>query len=135
MNTPAPTPSPTPPAAPLVVWWVLWFAMTNGLILQRLFLGGNPASDQVTLGYIALGPLVVSAIIRFVVLPRMKTKQKAFPLFVAGLATAEACGLMGLFLGGGNRDTFVIAGVGMLLAYAPLFARKYDCDGGPLRQT
>lgn len=103
--------------------------MTNGLVIQRAFLAKGLGSDSSPLAFIAVIPLVVSAGIRFFLLPRMKTKQKAFPIFVVGLATAEASGLVGLFLGGGDRDVFVIAGLVMLLLHAPLFARNYDGGG------
>ena len=132
MNSPT---SPKSPVAPIIVWWVLWFAMTNGLILQRVFLGRG-LHDAGDLGFIAVIPLVMSAVIRFVVLPRMKTKQKALPLFLAGLATAEACGLIGVLLGGEHRDPLFGAGLVMMLLYIPLFARNYDTGGNssPFRQ-
>ena len=125
-----------PPAAPLLVWWILWFAMTTGLILQRVVIGSKVNVSSNTIGYIALAPLVISALIRFLVLPRLKTKAKAFPFFVAGLATAEACGLTGLFLGGSHRDPIFAVGLGMLLAYVPIFVRNYDGGGNtsPFRQ-
>lgn len=125
------TPPPSRPVAPIPIWWVLWLAMTAGLIVQCFVLTQNPAAASGTLNYIALAPLVISLIIRFAVLPRMKTKQKAFPLFVVGLATAEACGLFGLILGGPHRDWFFAAGLVLLLIYIPFFARNYDGGGKP----
>lgn len=118
-----------PPAAPLLVWWILWFALTNGLIIQRLFLGKALSEESGTLAFFALAPLLVSAGIRFGLLPRMKTKQKAFPIFIVGLATSEACGLLGIFLGGEHKDALFGAALVMLLLYAPLFARNYDGGG------
>ncbi|HEY9249603.1 MAG TPA: hypothetical protein VIO38_10740 [Rariglobus sp.] len=114
--------------------------MTNGLIIQRFFLGRSSIAapaDSAGLAYIALAPLVVSALIRFIVLPRLKTKQKAFPLFIVGLGTGEACGLLGLLLGGGSRDALFAAGLIMLLLYIPLFARNYDGGGNssPFRNS
>ena len=111
--------SSTPPVAPLLVWWVFWFSMTTGLIMQRVFLGSQTHAASAGIVYIALAPLAVSAAIRFWVLPRMKTRAKAFPVFVAGMATAEACGLIGVILGGEHRDTVAGIGLGMLLAYIP----------------
>ena len=124
-------------APPVLVWWVLWFAMTNGLILLRVFLANELGEDFGALAFIAVVPLVLSALIRFLLLPRMKTKLKAFPVFIVGLATAEACGLLGVLLGGENRDTLFGAGLVMLLLYIPLFARNYDGGGNssPFRQS
>lgn len=123
------SPSSKTPAPPLLVWWVVWFALTNGLIIQRLFLGKSLGENPGTLGFVAIVPLIVSAGIRFLLLPRLKTPAKAFPVFVVGLATAEACGLLGIFLGGANKDALFGAGLVMLLLYAPLFVRNYDGGG------
>lgn len=122
--------SQRPPAAPLLIWWIFWLGLTAGLVAQRVFLKLDTGTPAAALGYIALAPLAVSAVIRFLVLPRMKIRAKAFPIFVVGMATAEACGLLGLVLGGEHRDTFVGIGLGMLLIYAPFFARNYDDGGG-----
>lgn len=127
MNTSAPSPAPRAPG-PLLVWWVLWFAITNGLIMLRVFLKpAAPAGDSTSLiAYVALVPLFLSAAIRIFVLPRQTSLVRALPLFIAGLATAEACGIIGLFLGGPRRDTFVALSLLLLAAYAPVFARKYS---------
>jgi hypothetical protein len=120
---------PPPPSPPLLIWWILWFAMTNGLIVQRFFLAKGFNDGDGSLALVAIAPLLVSAGIRFLLLPRMKTKLKAFPIFIVGLATAEACGLLGIFLGGTHIDELFGASLVMLLLYAPLFARRYDGGG------
>jgi hypothetical protein len=127
--SPNSTPTHTRPSVPLLIWWVLWFAMTNGLIIQRIFIFKNADAASDGLGFIAIIPLLVSVGIRFLLLPRLTTKQKAFPIFVAGLATAEACGLLGVILGGEHRDALFGAGLVMLMLYIPLFARNYDGGG------
>lgn len=122
--------TPKPPAAPAFVWWILWFALTNGLILQRVFLGGKVGDASGALAPVALAPLLVGAGIRFFLLPRLKNRRQAFPVFVVGLASSEACGLLGIFLGGAHRDELFAAALVMLLLYAPIFARRYDGGGG-----
>lgn len=114
----SPRPSLLPPP---IVWWVLWFALTNGVIILRVFLGYSANADAGLINAVAFLPLFFSVLIRFLLLPRIKTPAKAFPIFVAGLATAEACGILGLFLGGKNADTFVVLSLITLFAYLPLF--------------
>jgi hypothetical protein len=58
-------------------------------------------------------------------LPRLTSLARAFPLFIAGLALAEACGLLGIFLGGVYRDQLFLLGVLGIVQYLPFFARQY----------
>ena len=100
--------------------------MTVGLLAQRLILLPGLKSSTADLGYLGLGPFAVAVVLRVLVLPRMTIRRKAFPFFVVGLAMAEACGLLGLILGGASRETYFTLSLATLLAYAPLFARHYD---------
>ena len=69
-------------------------------------------------------PLFVSVVIRWLVLPRFTDLLRAFPVFIVGLALAEACGLMGIFLGGPYRDSLFVLGVLGVTSYVPLFAKR-----------
>lgn len=84
----------------------------------------NPTQEKAIAGLIGLVPLFVSIIIRWLVLPRYNDLQRAFPMFIVGLALAEACGLLGIFLGGPYRDDVFFLGVLGLAQFVPLFARK-----------
>lgn len=114
----------------MFIWWILWANLTAGFLLVYLFLKREalPAPDQASeiVPYVVTVLLFLSCVVRWLVLPRMTLRRKALPVFVAGMALAEGSGLLGIFLGGANRDTlFALAVVG-LLQYAPVFVGKLE---------
>ncbi len=130
--------NPSPESRPgpqTLVWWVLWFAMQTGVFVQYHFLSQGrpvPAGGDSGPWMVALLPLAVSAVMRWVVLGRVKTAAQALPLFIMGIAMAEATNLVGLFVFPAHRlDLFVLSvlGVGQ---FAPFFAGRYAQaqDGG-----
>ena len=70
-------------------------------------------------------PLFVSIVIRWLVLPRFTDIKLAFPMFVTGLVLAEACGILGIFLGGPYRDELFVLGVLGITQFVPFYARRY----------
>lgn len=113
----------------LKIWWIIWAAGLLGLVAIYFALGHRPlppgAAETKTLtGLIGLVPLFISIVIRWLVLPRYGELRRAFPMFVIGLALAEGCGLLGIFLGGPYRDDVFLLGVLGLLQFAPWFARR-----------
>lgn len=114
--------------AQLMIWWIVWSVILTGLILIYLFFGrgslkpGTGADVLVNLSGVV--PLFLSIIIRWLVLPRYNDLARAFPMFVIGLALAEGCGLLGIFLGGVYRDDLFLLGVLGVTQYVPLFAKK-----------
>lgn len=121
--------------ARLLVWWVIWGSILAGLVAIHLFLGRTkplpPPDPQNPLqGLIGLVPLFVSIVIRWLVLPRSTEPTRAFVLFIVGVALAEACGLLSIFLGGPYRDSLFILGVLGVTQYVPFYARKlFDPKG------
>lgn len=119
--------------ARLMIWWIIWASLLTGLALIYFFLGqGRPlpkpaptAQENPLAGLAGLVPLFVSIIIRWLVLPRYNDLMRAFPLFIAGIALAEGCGLMGIFLGGPYRDDLFLLGVLGVAQYMPFFAKSY----------
>ena len=74
--------------------------------------------------------LFVSIVIRWLVLPRATEPNRAIVLFVVGLALAEGCGFLGIFLGGPYRDSLFVLGLLGIIQYAPFYAKKlYDPKG------
>ncbi|MES1169033.1 MAG: hypothetical protein ABUL61_07655, partial [Oleiharenicola lentus] len=69
-------------------------------------------------------PLFVSIVIRWLVLPRATQAGAALVMFILGTAMAEACGILGLLLGGPYRDSLFVLGVMGVTSYVPLFARR-----------
>lgn len=66
----------------------------------------------------------MSIVIRWLVLPRSTAPGPAFFMFIVGLVLAEACGLLGTFLGGPYRDSLFVLGVLGVTQYVPFYARK-----------
>jgi hypothetical protein len=114
--------------AQLLVWWIIWASILSGLVIIYLFLGRGPMKPAVTgdllVNLSGVIPLFVSIVIRWLVLPRYDDLQKAFPVFIVGLALAEGCGILGIFLGGPFRDDLFVLGVLGVAQFVPLFARK-----------
>jgi hypothetical protein len=123
------TPEAQRARAQLKVWWILWAAILAGLSVVYLVcawgkpLPANLPPEKALTGLVGLVPLFVSIVIRWLVLRRFRTLTGAFPMFVAGLALAEGCGILGVFLGGPYRDDLFLLGVLGIAQYVPLFAR------------
>jgi hypothetical protein len=116
------------PKAMLLVWWIVWAAILAGLVVLYLVFGRGPeqpARAEDTFRNLAgMAPLFVSIVIRWLVLPRYQDLARALPVFIVGLALAEGCGILGLFLGGPYRDDLFVLGVLGVAQYVPLFAKR-----------
>jgi hypothetical protein len=115
--------------AQAMVWWIIWGAILVGLIVIYYFLGRGPPAPAAPganpfVGLVGFVPLFVSIVIRWLVLPRSAGPGAAFGMFIVGLALAESCGILGIFLGGPYREDLFVLGVLGVTQYAPLFARS-----------
>jgi hypothetical protein len=114
----------------LIVWWVLWGAFQVGIFFIYNLLGGAGApSRTVTDGspvwLAALAPLVLSAMVRWLVLPRVRQPRTALSLSIVGIAMAEATCLMGLFIFPAHkRELFFLSALG-IFQFIPFYARRY----------
>lgn len=126
--------TPTAPAVrpPAFVFWVVWGGFVAGLGVFYAALretGAAPANLPPDLPAIAafagLVPLLISAVVRWLLLPRCDEAVKAFPLFVIGAAMGEGCALLGLMLGGEHRDALFLLGLLGVGQFFPLFTRRY----------
>jgi hypothetical protein len=119
----------------LMIWWILWGATLTGLIVIYLALGRAkplppPSAENQLQGLVGVVPLFISIILRWLVLPRSQDPNRAFVLFVIGVALAEACGILGIFLGGPYRDSLFVLGVLGIGQYVPFYAKKlFDPKG------
>ena len=120
----------------LMIWWILWAAILIGLILIYVGLAlGRPLpasgpTSELPVNLVGVVPLFLSIILRWLVLPRMSDPQRGFVLFIVGLALAEACGILGIFLGGPYRDSLFALGMLGIGQWVPFFAKKlYDPKG------
>jgi hypothetical protein len=112
----------------LIVWWTIWGSILVGLILLYSIYGRKPLpppdGKDLLLNLAGVVPLFVSIIIRWLVLPRFGDLKRAFPMYIAGIALAEGCGILGLFLGGPYRDALWVLGVLGVTQFVPLFAHR-----------
>jgi|SRR5665213_1699517 len=115
--------------AQLMIWWIIWGGVLGGLCLIYFVFGRSqplPAAStsELLANLVGFPPLFISVVIRWLVLPRYSEPGRALVLFIVGLVLAEACGILGIFLGGAYRDALFLLGVFGVVQYAPIFARK-----------
>ncbi|MBL9219167.1 MAG: hypothetical protein JNG82_11800 [Opitutaceae bacterium] len=121
--------------ARLLVWWVVWGWILIALVAIYLgFAQGKPlppvSRENPLQGLVGFVPLFLSVVLRWLVLPRATEPNRALVLFIVGLALAESCGLLGIFLGGPYRDSLFVLGVLGVVQYVPFYARKlFDPKG------
>ena len=114
--------------ARLTIFWIIWGSILTGLVVIYLLFGRGPVkptvASELPMNLVGVVPLFISIVVRWLVLPRCHELMRAFPVFIVGLALAEACGLMGIFLGGPYRESLFVLGVLGVTSYVPLFARR-----------
>lgn len=76
--------------------------------------------------YVPVLPLALSGVVRWLVIPRIKERVRAFPMFVVGIALAEACGMLGIFLAPDLRLTYLVLSLAGLAQFVPVFASCYE---------
>jgi hypothetical protein len=112
------TPNKVPPA---ILWWIIWFAITGGLTIVYFVLGHPPSQPpDESLKYLPVGPLFISCVIRWFVLPRF-SGTRALPVFMIGLVLAEASGLLGIFIVPSMKEDYFILSLLGLVQFFPLF--------------
>lgn len=119
----------TPAANPKIVLWILWFAITFGLVVIYSFASPPaPAGGQGSnpLQYLPLLPLAISVFIRWVLLTRVKSIAAALPVFVIGLAMAEGCGIIGMFIVPQLKQTYLVLALLGLFQFVPFWANKLE---------
>lgn len=115
--------------AHLLIWWILWASVLAGLCVIYVVLGRSvplppPSAADLFVNLAGFVPLFLSVVIRWLVLPRYREPARALVIFIVGLSLAEACGMMGIFLGGPFRDALFLLGVLGITQYVPLYARR-----------
>jgi hypothetical protein len=121
--------------ARLLIWWIVWATTLAGLVLIYVLLAqGKPlppvSRENPLQGLIGVVPLFISIVLRWLILPRSTQPDRAFVLFIVGIALAEACGILGIVLGGPYRDSLFVLGVLGITQYVPFYAKKiFDPKG------
>lgn len=116
---------------PPVIWWIIWAALLSGVFVMYFVIGPKApppeaASQDSLIWAIGFVPFVVSAIIRWLIFPRVRTFQAAFPLFIVGLALAESACVLGLFVFPTYALQLFLLGVLGIFQWAPYFAGNYS---------
>jgi len=122
-----PSSGPNSVAFQILVWWIIWVGIISGLGIVYFVLGRRevpPVETVGPLGLVTLAPLVMSALVRWLVLPRFRDIRMALPFFVIGLGLAEGAGVLAVILGGPYRNELVLLSDAAVLQFIPLFAVK-----------
>jgi hypothetical protein len=114
--------------ARLLIFWIIWGSILAGLVVIYALFGRGSVKPTVAsdlpVNLAGVVPLFISIVVRWLVLPRCQDVMKMFPIYIIGLALAEACGLLGIFLGGPYRDSLFLLGLLGVTSYVPLFAKR-----------
>lgn len=113
-----------------MVWWIFWAGILFGFAGLYLVFGRGPVQpapvgQHPLFGVMGMGPLFISIVIRWLILPRTGSYASAFVLFVVGLALAEAGGLLGIFLGGVYKNDLSLLAVLGIVQFVPVFAKGF----------
>lgn len=122
-----------PQPVPRIIFWVIWFALLSGVLVMNFAIAPPekpPISDagNSLLWLVAVVPLLISALVRWFVLPRATTAQTALPVFIIGMALAESTAILGMFVFSGHRAELVALGLLGIGQFMPTFAAKLGGD-------
>jgi hypothetical protein len=125
-----------------LVMWIIWFVFLQSVFVVQILVGkglpkGENASEPMALWVwlICLIPLLVAIGIRWLVIPKIRAKQKKLVAMQIGLAAAEAPVYFQLFLMGSdypqNQIAVLMIAVVCLIQFAPSYATPgYDLKKG-----
>ena len=111
---------------PTILWWIIWAAISAAIVVLYLVL--QPPAPKVEVSavqFLPIMPFLGSAVVRWLVLPKFADGARAFPIFIVGLALAEGCTILGIFLVPTFKQAYLALGLVGVDQYMPLFASKY----------
>ncbi len=134
-NSPHGDARPPPPEALYLVMWVIWAALQVGLVVIYFILGDTAGSRDATeheaivrtesmTWMVALLPLAISGVIRWLVLPSRNSIEQVFPFFIAGIALAESCGVIGTVMYPDRKSGLLVLGLIGIWQFIPFFAKR-----------
>ena len=107
-----------------VILWIIWISILLAVVSFRVFLGEkNPEEEPFNVGIFIVSSFLLfgSLIIRTLILP--KRDHNPLPLFVAGIALAEAFVFVGIFLIPYYQDLFLAMSITCITTYIPVFIK------------
>jgi hypothetical protein len=114
----------------LIVWWTIWAAFQAGIFVIYFYLTNNRAAPSESafnssIWLAGFAPLIVSSLLRWLALPLMPNAQAALTVFLLGIALAESCCFLGLFIFPAHRFEMFLMSVFGILQFIPVFASRY----------
>jgi hypothetical protein len=114
-----------------LVLWIIWFGITSGLCTLYFVVGRGTdiisSESNAALRFIPMAPLALSVLVRFFLLPRIKSLSKVLPFYIIGLSMAEGSGIIAIFLlPHGDATSYFTTALFVLVMYVPLFANKLE---------
>lgn len=117
--------------------WIIWFAILQGVfVIQFLVGGGLPEGENAvepmapSLWALCFGPILLATAIRWLLIPKVKTRQTQLTAMIVGLSLAEAPILLSLFLVGPdypqNHIAVLMVGLAAIFQFAPKYAATGD---------
>jgi hypothetical protein len=105
--------------------WLVWISMCISQLLVYFVIGEVKGIDGIeALRFFPVLPLLMSSLLRWLVLPRITSKAKALPIFIAGAALADACGIAGSILAPELKETYLVLSFMGLAQFIPSFALR-----------
>jgi hypothetical protein len=92
-----------------------------------VFLGQQPrkAPPVAIIDYIGAGEVIISGLLRWLWLPRMQRGNQAFVFFIIGIALADGCAILGIFLSPRPTELFALGVLGVV-QWAPIFVGRFS---------
>ena len=122
---------------PPIVWWMIWGALLSGIFIIYFVVGSaggaprtNAGSPDSPVWMVGFAPFVISTIIRWLILPRIRNFQAAFSLFIVGLAMGEAPCILGVFAFPAHKAGLFALSVLGIVQFVPYFASRFDSREG-----
>lgn len=124
-----------PPNATPMIFWIIWFAIFAGMPVIYYTAVPKPTEgaeevEQVysLFTFIAIAACSISMIIRWLVIPRMKTHEQLLQAMIMGVALAEGAGIIAMFVVPveqvSEKSLMLSMSVACLLLSAPIYAKK-----------
>ena len=118
--------APPRKSPPTILWWIIWAAISAAVVVLYLVLQPPaPKMDVSGVQFLPIMPFLASAVVRWLILPKLADGARAFPIFIVGLALAEGCTILGVVLVPAFKQAYLALGLVGVAQYIPLLTSKY----------
>ncbi len=120
---------------PALVLWIVWLALTTSIPIYQLVLGKGlpqganaPGTGFGPVVVMAVGQILVAAVLRWLVLPRVGRAPQMLVVMIVGLVLSEAVEFYGLFLISPDQPetklSLFLLSLLSCVQFAPIYARS-----------